>query len=240
MARLKKNGNLSGAIGNIVFVNDGDRSYVRALGKKPKQTKNTKEEAKKFGLVGAKEKLYRDLLKEKIGLVTYQYQAVRHATKLRKTISKVIDDNGNFTYRFQDPQALVGFDLNPKMEWERCTNFYPKYELITDGTMSVSIPALTWSEQVIAPKNASRATLTLYALSTDLDKNNVDVIVVSSLPLVLGERDKLPAQEWVFDIPKDTKWLIIIGMLDFESNRRLLEKTEKILGAYLWARSIEK
>ena len=140
MARLKKNGNLSGAIGNIVFVNDGDRAYVRAKGNSPKQSQNTKTEAEIFGWVGQKEKLYRDILKDKLGLISYQYQAVKHKTRLRKTVVKEATPSGTTIYRFQNPDALVGFDFNPKMEWERSTNFYPVYQLDTTGTMMIDIP----------------------------------------------------------------------------------------------------
>lgn len=40
MANLKKNGNLSGAIGQIVFVNDGQRTFARL---KPDTVKQTPE-----------------------------------------------------------------------------------------------------------------------------------------------------------------------------------------------------
>lgn len=239
MARLKKNGNLSGAIGNIVFVNDGDRAYVRAKGNSPKQSQNTKTEAEIFGWVGQKEKLYRDILKDKLGLISYQYQAVKHKTRLRKTVVKETTPSGTTIYRFQNPEALVGFDFNPKMEWERSTNFYPVYQLDTTGTMMIDIPAMMWGEQVKPPKKASVARITLYALATDLNLPRVDVEILSSLSQVLGEKEKLPAQQWSFNIPQDTSWLLIIGVIDFESRGLPLDQTEKSVATYLWARSLK-
>ncbi len=238
MARLKKNGNLSGAIGNIVFVNDGDRAYVRAKGKKPKQTRNTKIEAERFALAGEKEKLYRDLLKDKIGLVSHQYQAVRHKTRLQKTISKEISDSGTAIFRFQNPEAMIGFDFNPKMEWGSCTNFYPKYDLDADFGMTVKLPALSWGEQIKTPKKATTAKLTFYALSVDFNQKLVAAEVLASLPQIIDEQETLPEQDWFFIIPQDTKWFFIIAMLDFESTKRSLEKTEKNAGIYLWAKNI--
>lgn len=59
MARVKSNNNLSGAIGNIVFVNDGNRSYVRTQPDKIKQTERTKAAASVFGVVSEREKWLR-------------------------------------------------------------------------------------------------------------------------------------------------------------------------------------
>ncbi|MCB4235564.1 hypothetical protein LDL59_11945 [Kaistella anthropi] len=56
MANLKKNGNLSGAIGNIVFVNDGQRTFARVKPDKVKQTPETKAAARIFGLVAPEKK----------------------------------------------------------------------------------------------------------------------------------------------------------------------------------------
>ncbi|WDF46108.1 hypothetical protein PQ459_14515 [Chryseobacterium sp. KACC 21268] len=238
MARLKKNGNLSGAVGNLVFVNDGDRVYVREKGNKPKQTKNTKAEAEKFALAGVKEKLYRNLLKDKIGLVSHQYQAVKHKTRLLKTISSKVTESGTTLLSFQDPEAMIGFNFNPKVEWQRYTNFYPKYNEIVDQTMSIGLPALAWGDQIRAPKNATTAKLNFYAVSTNLNFKVVDVEVLSSLSLLLREKENVPAQDWSFSIPQNTKWLFIIATLDFESTKTQLEKTGKNVGTYLWAQTV--
>ncbi|WP_165570238.1 hypothetical protein [Chryseobacterium sp. FH1] len=49
---------------------------------------------------------------------------------------------------------------------------------------------------------------------------------------------KLAAQDWIFYVPQDTKWLFISPMLDFESTKRQLEKTEKF-AVNLWAQSVD-
>ncbi|MNX96675.1 hypothetical protein D3C86_1290030 [compost metagenome] len=185
-----------------------------------------------------KEKLFRDLLKDKIGLVAHQYQAVKHKTRLLKTISSEVTESGTVLLRFQNPEAMIGFDFNPKVEWERYTNFYPKYKIDADQTMSVGLPALSWGDQVRAPKNATSAQLNFYALSTDLNGKVVDVEILSSVSQVIKEKEIVPTQDWYFNIPQNTKWLFIIATLDFESTKRQLEKTEKNVGTYLWAQTI--
>lgn len=238
MARLKKNGNLSGAIGNIVFVNDGERAYVRAKVNNPNQTQNTKIEADKFKLAGLKEKQFRDILTDKIGLVSHQYQAVRHKSRLLKTISKQVTESGNAIFKFENPEAMTGFDFNPKMEWDHCTNLYPKYKVSEEGVMKISIPKITWGEQIKPPRKATTATLSLYALAVDFNKKLVAVDILASLPQTIAEREKIPEQNWTFEVPKDERWLFIIALLDFESSKAELSKTEKTAGTYLYAQSI--
>ena len=86
MANLKKNGNLSGAIGNIVFVNDGKRTFARVKPDKVKQSPETKAAAGIFGLVSAREKMFRLQLLRILGIPPLQYFAARHRARIRKTI----------------------------------------------------------------------------------------------------------------------------------------------------------
>lgn len=235
MARLKKNGNLSGAIGNIVFVNDGDRSYVRSRPGKVRQTKNTKAAASVFGWVSTQEKLYRIALQNKITFQAYQYFAARHMATLKKTVSQ---EKGS-TVKFQDPTALTGFDFNQKQEWNRCTNFFPSFDIVENMVLSVGIPALAWGRQIKAPKNADRAILELYAISTDLNQKDINVEILSSLSMIIKEKEPTPSQEWSFGIPANAKWLLIIGIINFDSDNKRLEKTERSTGTYLWSKGID-
>jgi len=238
MARLKKNGNLSGAIGNIVFVNDGDRSYVRAKPGTIKQTKNTKAAASIFGWVSAQEKQFRIILQDKIGLVPQQYFSARHAARLKKTVVPEESGSANPRARFQEPTALVGFDFNQKQEWERCSNFFPDFEIDKGNILTSKIVSLTWGQEVKVPKYANFATLNLHAISTDLNQRNVSVEVLSSLSVTIKEKETIPSQEWSFSIPEKTKWLLIISTIHFESTSKPLEKSERTTGTYLWAKKI--
>lgn len=189
MARLKKNGNLSGAIGNIVFVNDGDRSYVRGRANKVNQTVNTQASSSEFGSVSTKEKQLRLIMKEQLGLITPQYFSSRNAARLRKTVTQNKGDNKNSITEFQDPTALVGFDFNSKMQWERCTNFFPAIGTDEDNRLTVAIPAITWGREIKPPKSADLATINLHAITTDLNQDDVSVELLSSLSLAIKVKE---------------------------------------------------
>ncbi|SHJ93674.1 hypothetical protein [Epilithonimonas mollis] len=238
MARLKKNGNLSGAIGNIVFVNDGKRSYVRSKPDTVKQTKNTIASASVFGWVSAQEKQFRLILQDKIGLIPQQYFAARHVARLRKTVIREEGSSGNTIAKFQDPTALIGFDLNPKQEWERCTNFFPAFETDEKNVFTAKIPALSWIKQVKPPQYASLATINIHAIATDLNQISVTAELLSSLSMTMKEREIIPSQEWSFSIPETTKWLLVIAIINFHSDKNQLGKTERTIGNYLWAKKI--
>jgi hypothetical protein len=240
MARLKKNGNLSGAVGNIVFVNDGDRVYVRSKPGDVKQTKNTKVAASVFGWVSKQEKQFRLILQDKIGLVPQQYFAARHLARLRKTVVQQEGSSGKIIPSFQEPTALVGFDFNPKLEWERCTNFFPVFEIDEDNVFTVTIPAIAWGKEIKPPTAADVATINIHAIHTDLNQKTVSVDLYSSLSVPVKEKEILSSQKWTFSIPEKTKWLLVIAMINFESAKKPLEKTEKTAGTYLWAKKIQE
>lgn len=238
MARLKKNGNLSGAIGNIVFVNDGERSYVRAKPNNVKQTKNTKAAASVFGWVSQQEKQLRLILQNKIGLVPQQYFGARHLARLRKTVTQQEGSSGKMIPRFQEPTALIGFDFNPKLEWERCTNFFPVFDTVDTDVLVLGIPALTWGKEIKPPQHATLTTINIHVVTTDLNQRNVSLELLSFFSMTLKEKENLPSQELTVNIPEQTKWLLAIATINFDSNKKQLEKTQKTAGTYLLAKSI--
>lgn len=239
MARLKKNGNLSGAVGNIVFVNDGDRVYVRSKPGNVKQTKSTRSASNTFGWVSKQEKQFRLLLQSKIRFIPGQYFAARHMARLGKTVIREESSCGQAIAGFQDPTALIGFEFNPKLEWERCINFFPDFTIDNSQSFTVSIPALSWGKEIKPPTSADVATINIHAIHTDLNQNSVAVDVCSSLSVTIKETEIIPSQKWTFSIPEKTKWLLVIAIINFDSAKKQLEKSEKTAGTYLWTKRIE-
>lgn len=144
MARVKKNGNLSGAIGNVVFVNDSGREFVRARPDRVKQTAQTKAAAGVFGLVSSREKTFRLQVLRMLGVPAPQYFAAKHRARIRKTVTGDTGGSAGTGTGFGNPQALVGFSFNPNMEWESCTNFFLTFEMESNGEMKVHLPELKW------------------------------------------------------------------------------------------------
>lgn len=238
MARLKKNGNLSGAIGNLVFINDGERVYVRARPGSVEQTKNTRDAAAVFGWVSRQEKQFRLFLQERLGLVPQQYFAARHVARLRKTVMQQEGDSGNMIARFQDPTALIGFDFNPKQTWERFTNFFPELERDADHDYKLSIPALSWGKEIKPPAFTNLITINFHAISADLNQPAVNPELIATMAMEIREKEKLPAREWQFSLPAETRWLLVIAIITFDSVRKQISKTDKTAGTYLFAKSI--
>lgn len=235
MARLKKNGNLSGAIRNVVFVNDGGREFVRARPDGVKQTAQTKAAAGIFGLVSIREKTFRLQLLRILGVPAPQYFAAKHRARIRKTVTGDTGGSAGNTTGFGNPQALAGFSFNPKMEWESCTNFFPAFEMESTGEMKVQLPELKWKNQIIPSKNSSSAVLTLAALSADLNKEAVPVKVLAKLELEISGSSPVPAQDWIFPVDAAEGWVLIIGCLKFAAPNQSSVMKEEFSAAYLWA-----
>lgn len=235
MARVKKNGNLSGAIGNIVFVNDGERAFARAKPDHVKQSAQTKVAAGVFGLVSSREKMFRLQILRILGIPALQYFAAKHRARIRKTVTPDTGSSSGTGAGFGNPQALAGFSFNPKMEWESCTNFFPTFEMESSGEMKVQLTELKWKNQITPPKNSSSAVLTLVAITADLNKEAFPVNVHSKLELEISGSSAVPAQDWIFPVDAAEGWLLIIGCLKFASPNHSSVMKDEFSAAYLWA-----
>ncbi|MDN5578480.1 MAG: hypothetical protein L0G11_03900 [Chryseobacterium sp.] len=239
MANLKKNGNLSGAIGNIVFVNDGKRTFARVKPDKVKQTPETKAAARIFGLVSAREKMFRLQLLRILGIRPLQYFAARHRARIRKTIVGNPATNSENTPQFGDPQGLAGFSFNPKMEWQSCTNFFPEVESTSTTEIKVHLPEIKWKTQIIPPKNCNSAVVTLFVISAYLNSIYTPVRVLSSIEMKISATDSFPAQEWVIPTDSAEGWLLMVSCVKFASKNQPLIAMEEFSAAYLWAQQVE-
>lgn len=235
MAIIKKNGNLCGAIGNIVFVNDGDRVFARMKPDSIKQSARTKAAASVFGLVSTREKLLRLNIFKALSIPAIQYFAARHRARIQKTITKQVTEDSANMPEFGDPQALVGFNFNPKLDWQNCTNFFPEYSLTPGSGMKVSLPQLAWGKQVTPPKNAASCTLTLVTLHADLNSRDVPVTQIARFDVEINASSASPAQDWIFPLEETGDWLLIIGCLKFSTHKTGAGIQPQFAATYLWA-----
>lgn len=234
MANLKKNGNLSGAIGNIVLVNDGDRVFARAIPDRVKQSQRTKESSKAFGLVSSREKIFRLRLLREMGVPALQYFAAHHRARIRKTLTAERSGTSTDNPTFSNPQALAGFSFNPKTEWQSCTNFFPEFVMQSVSGMKIILPEIKWKEQIMPPKNSNSARLTLLALTVDLNISSVPLNIISRLELDISAGSSAPEQEWTFPVTFAEGWILIAACLKFKSENEL-EATQQFAATYLWA-----
>ena len=232
MANINKSGKISGTVGDLVFVNDGDRHYVRTRPEQVKQSMRTKAAAQVFGFVSRKEKRLRWHLQLKLGIPPLQYLAARHRARLQKTITGGTDSAISGEARFGLPDALIGFDFNPKMEWQRFTNIFPVFENTAEGLI-VRLPELRWGTHFKAPKKSTSAVMTLTALSTDLNEATVPVNIRSTITFEINRHTPIVEQVWSVPGGSVGEWLLIAGVVRFTGTDTTA--ANQVSAAYLWA-----
>lgn len=234
MAKMKKNGNFSGMLNNIVFVDSDDRSYIRTKPDRVKQSPHTKTAAATFGFVSTREKTFRLRLLRLLQLPAPQYFAARHRARLQKTVTSGLGNTTSPTPSFADPVFLTGFDFNPKMEWQRHTNFYAEF-VQEENQIRVSIPEIKWKQQIKPPKNSVSGVLALHAFSTNLNQSSVELTELAALEFTVSGNSAVPAQEWMVSTAGATDWVLIAGSLKFNASDFDLPAKNQFSATYLWA-----
>ena len=238
MARITKNGMLSGVVGNLVFVQNGAYQYVRSKPAKVKQSAKTKAAASVFGWMSTKDKLYRRLLLEKFPIVADSRYAARHRARMGKTL--VTDPASTTTPNsavFQDPQALMGFEFNNDLLWTKATQFFPEFSSIVPDEVQCKIPVLQWGKQIKAPKNTTKAEVTFEAFGVDPNAENMELISFSTFTTQLSYGQVQEATDWNFAIPNTATWVVILGRVSFSGGTSVLNVEQKNAATYLWARN---
>lgn len=238
MAKLKKNGNLSGAIGNFIFVNKNGKLHVQERSNVYNMSPNSENAFILYGQNSSQDKLVRQAITEQIYIRNYHCFAVNHRTRLQKTMLHTIHAQGEGSIRYTNPQAMVGTIFNNDWDWEKATNFYPDYNLDNNQVLAVNIPQLTLGKQIKLPKNAEKASLKMYAFTIDPNQKNPKANILSSRSFDLEKNKNIPAQNWVFDIPKDAFWTLIIATISYTSRKNNIAEEHKHTGTYLWAKKI--
>lgn len=240
MAKLSKNGNLSGTVGNVIFVNNGKYQYVRAKPKNVKQSQKSKDAASLFGWISAQDKKYRDALTASFSFGKDRYYAARHRSRMTKSLLNSKESNTTSpSLTNGTPEALIGFDFNESLPWNTTFRCYTQFSINENGTVACKIPTLLWNEQINPPKGAKSAVLTLTALTTDPDQKVIKINPIASHTISLTPEIKVPETIWTFETPNENAWLIVIGYLGFSTTDNnqaphLCEST-----AYLWAKGIK-
>lgn len=234
MAHINKKGNLSGALGEIVFVNDGDRKYTRLRPDLVRQSERTKAASKVFGMVSSREKKFRTKLLNRLQMPAIQYLAAQHRGRLQKCITGGANSAQQEEPQFGNPEALIGFEFNRKLKWHERTNFFPFFKETANGALKVSLPAIKWGREIKTRPKATSAVLTLTAVSVNLNSTDVPLKIVSTLTMEVGRSSESPAQEWTVPADDAPGWLLIIGMVQYSGNGLSEKRSETFSATYLW------
>lgn len=235
MARISSKNNISGAVGALVFVIDGKRSYVRTKPEKVRQSAATKASSAVFGKVSEKEKTLRLNLLGRMNCPAPQYFAARHRGRLRKTTITGKDSNNRETVKFERPEALVGFNFNPNRVWNSATNFQITTIKNDNTSVAIKIPELAWGQQIKAVAGAQAAQISFHAFSVNLNTEPAKINEVSVLKMKLGKSKPEAEQIWTIEKPEAGNWLLVTGCLSFDAPSSKM--ADCFSAAYLWASS---
>jgi len=112
MGIVKNNQNLSGLVGNLVFVNTEGRLLVRSRPGKVKQTAKTKAAASQFGYASGADRVFRNHLLAEIKVHTDRSFAYRHRTVFVRMCERLpVEGKPVFTFANGNPKALEGFNF---------------------------------------------------------------------------------------------------------------------------------
>lgn len=200
---------------------------------KVKQSGRTKAAAAVFGLVSAKERLFRHYLLYALGFPPLQYLAARHRARLRKTILPAADAHSGKPV-FGNPEALKGFEFNPVLEWSRCTNFYPSVQPDGKGGLKIGLPELKWGTELLPPTGTTAVRLILYAAAVNLNGDPVIVRNLAGLDFHLTRGTIVEAQTWQIPAAEDGHWTLLVGSIYFDQPGKA--KIHSHAASYLWVK----
>lgn len=236
MARINKNGNISGAVGKLVFYELNGKPCVREKPGKINQSQNTKKSASQFGKISSVDKMFREAIQNKLGFESLGSFPARHRGRLGDTRTEVPGSDGKKEFLFQNPQPLVGLDFNAQLTWQKTSNFYPDFTCSENSEVSVQIPEIAWRKQIKAPKNATEATLSLYAFTINPNREIMEAEVLSAFTAEISSTKISASQNWNFTIPGNAYWVFVFAKINFTSNKNNLDKYERETATYLWAK----
>lgn len=235
MARITKNGLLSGLLGDLVFVN-GDSPHVRTRSSQPQQTEKTKAAAKAFGYASAQDKLLRGALERQLPLITDPKYASRHRARVRKALAPIQQNPINFSLSL--PEALVGFDFNALCPWEKITCFYPEFRVTGTRELECMIPALKAGQQILLPPDARCAEVRLDAFTVNPAGRSIQLNLISHHTSAISISSPTPPSVWSFDIPDETAWLVVLGTVLLQSATPNCTAALRGSSTYLFARKV--
>ena len=78
----------------------------------------------------------------------------------------------------------------------------------------------------------------LISFTINANTQNIQTEILSSLSFSLEKKKDIPAQDWIFDIPQGTFWIMILATISYASPKNNIAEEHKHAGTYLWAKSI--
>lgn len=238
MARLSKNGLISGAVANLVFVNQGDRNIIRSKPDTIRQSDNTKKAAKAFGYISRQDALYRRRLMHLCGLTSDDRYAYRHRASMHKMAVRLYEGNESTVSLLEgNPKMLEGFVFNRHTEWQNVCRFFPDIHLdIEAGILTVRIPELVWKRDLKPPKKMIFAKLRFMCIAALPDEAmGKNVVLLSEFVIEASIGKHVPENIFSVEGIPEGHQLFVIGEVQFQqAGIQVVSPHLRTAGTYLW------
>lgn len=240
MAKINKNGRLSGKKGHEVYRDVNGESIVQSMPRVVKQTTNTRIAAHEFGISSNATKIIRQ-----IGSLLFEYMdpyvSGRLNAVMQKCVSQLPEAAGHKNLNQIDPSPFIGFQFNPDAPFEKTLHVFPRCSIQPDGTVEITIDAITPKQNIpflqrdINPDPG--AFLRVALVSIDYAQEAYQILAQEEIMLVKSkmEQPPLPATfdvQWkcLKKLPKEALVFVYFSLhyyqLDWLEQRKMIgEKT---------------
>ena len=201
MGILRKNGNISGKVGNIVHRVWGNETIVQGMPRKFKQTFSSIECSAEFGLASSTAARLREIFS-----AAFQYRDGKMVNRLNKKVLEALrasPEKGRGDRDLHDAslEPLLGFQFNNNSPLNEVLNVRPTSSF-SEGKLRVSIPSF---DAYKAIKGLSCLKYRLRLLVMAVDFRNEWSQYIGHQDMEVRERGDFPGAEISFDdIPEGT------------------------------------
>ncbi|WP_256011006.1 hypothetical protein [Desertivirga xinjiangensis] len=211
MAIVDKFGGIHGAFSNLVYRTYRNMRILQMKPKKVKQTNNSKQAGKEFGLCATTGRIMRDVFHHIYA--GYDGEMVnRLCGVLRQSITaSKTKQRGERDLHDGELSFLEGFQFNKNSPLDKVMKVRPAVSLNQEGKVQVNLPAIRKDQLFTGPKQNHRwYTLRLTLASFDFKKEVYSYIGYRDLRIRRGMA--VDAQEWVFDEVLPANRVIVLSM----------------------------
>jgi hypothetical protein len=219
MAQLSNSKIISGLVGNVVFQNRNGKQIIKSRPAQMKQTKATKSSAGEFGKCSTWAKQLRlGLLPFLVNLNDSSMYQRFTARVYEALLNNTVLPKGQRTLLNSDMSSLIGFEFNNHSPFEDYCRVPITATLDNLRQVTVTIPALTTTTDVLYPTGCTDAELVLYITANDFSPASPIATHHFIVPLPLSNTPQ-PETVWTSPVlPENCLIIVTAKLLYYEAN----------------------
>lgn len=215
MARIHKNNQLIGRIGNVVYKQIGNNLIAQSRPNNMKQTIATQQSSNEFLQCSTWAKHLRNCLNPFLNDCsdTFMYK------RFTSAVYKAIQQNNSFpkgerTPLNSDMSYLNGFEFNNNSPLTNSFFITPNVSLDNQNKIHINLPEFDPKTAVSFPKNIHDAELLFYIIATDMQLSNAYEEMYFSIPIHYN-LDNTPATSWSSPVIQSDCLIVVCAKLFF-------------------------